>query len=309
MKPAISAVVVSDYAPSESKELSHFRRCLRALADQDIEEPVEVIVVSAGPFSDEVVSEFEEMIADLKTFVVPEASSFQMKNFGARRASSDLVAFLDADCFAYSNWLRVVVEEFRKSSADAITGRTVYEDPSLSARSFCLIGRALLDAGRRTTTRRLANHSCALRRAVVLEHPFPEDTTAFGGGVHAHLLRKAGKSVLFSTDMTVVHAYEGWEGEKDIRKNNGYAGIRHRQLYTDMPHAWIRRCGYFAIPVLYLARVLQSLAVCIRRWRSYGIAWFELPYTLALVPIAFAMEVPGMTLAVQRKPLVDTAYQ
>ena len=77
-------------------------------------------------------------------------------------------------------------------------------------------------------------------------------TTAFGGIVYADVLNRAGHRILFNPRMVVVHIYEGWIGERDIRRNNGYAGIAHRQLYPSLAFGWIVRGTPFG------------------QWRSYG---------------------------------------
>ena len=308
--PAISVVVVSDYAPDEAKEFSYFERCLRALAAQDLEEDFEVIVVTPWPLASERVEVMEAIVPGIQIIVSENHNSFEMKNLGARAAGADIVAFIDADCFAEPQWLRSIVEPMRAHGEfDVTTGKTIYEERELLPRAFCLLSRAIMDSDGMQQTKRLSNHNCALRKSVVLAHPFPEDATPFGGTVYASLLMDAGHRFLFSPEMITVHIYDGWSGERDIRRNNGYTGIRIRQLYPSVRYAWLARLGYFAIPILFFGRLLESWRVCLRRGRDYGISWYELPYAMALAVVAFSMEIPGMITAVRRQPLSDTSYR
>ena len=49
MRPTVSVIIVSDYLPNVDDELSHFFRCLQALADQDFSEFVEYIIEALRP--------------------------------------------------------------------------------------------------------------------------------------------------------------------------------------------------------------------------------------------------------------------
>jgi glycosyltransferase involved in cell wall biosynthesis len=310
MTTKASVVVVSDYVPDEVKEASYLRRCLQSLTAQDYEEQFEVILVTPIDFDPSLASELQALLPSLKLVTSAKTTSFQMKNTGARAASGDILAFIDGDCFPKRGWLRAIVEKMRNNPGfAAMTGKTIYEETGITARSFCLLSRALLDAGELRESNRLANHNCAVQRKVALEYPFPEDTTAFGGTVYADTLRRTGHRILFNPEMVAVHIYEGWIGERDIRRNNGYAGIAHRKLYPTLAFGWIVRLGYLSIPILYLGRLLQAWWVCLRQYRNYGITWYQLPYTLALAPIAFSQEIPGMIAALRKRPLPDTAYR
>jgi glycosyltransferase involved in cell wall biosynthesis len=310
MQILVSVIVVSDYTPDMAVEKAYLERCLRALSDQDCEATYEVIVVLPEESCDIIGGEIKENFSDVKIVETSEKTSFQMKNAGARVAEGEILAFLDADCFADRGWIGAIAEGFEENSGYGVmTGCTYYKEQDLTARSFCMISRAIMNGSSVQSIRRLANHNCAFRREVFEQFPFPDVPTAFGGTVYASTLTRSEKKILYYPEMRAAHVYEGWHAESDIRRNNGYAGIAYRLEYSDLPYAWIVRWGYLSVPLLYFGRFAQFSWICVRRFREYGIRWYQLPYTFALASLAFTQEIPGMITALQRRSLVDTAYR
>jgi glycosyltransferase involved in cell wall biosynthesis len=310
MKPLLSVVVVSDYVPDTEKETAFLERCLLALSNQNCEEEFEVIVVLPEGSDGSVAQRALRACPSAQVVETDSLTSFQMKNDGAAKAKGEIIAFLDGDCFATPGFARAAIEVMNENPEyDAMTGNTFYEEDELAARSFCLISRALLNASEVGPSHRLANHNCAIRRDVFLKFPFPEKTTPFGGTVYARQLIENKIGILHNPAMSACHVYEGWERERDIRRNNGYAGIAQRIRFENLPYSWIVRLGYLAIPILYFARLSQSWWMCLSRHSQYGIRWYQLPFTMLLAPVAFFMEIPGMIAALNGKPLSDTAYR
>jgi len=56
------------------------------------------------------------------------------RNYGAKKAKTEIIAFLDADSLAYPNWVNLVSEAFKDKKLTLISGVGVYENNSLIRR-------------------------------------------------------------------------------------------------------------------------------------------------------------------------------
>jgi hypothetical protein len=84
--PVISVVVVSDYAGGTPGSLDDFRHCLRALAAQDFDEPVEVLLSEWEGCRNHISTDLETLVPSLRIVYSDARSAFDLKNEGARRA-------------------------------------------------------------------------------------------------------------------------------------------------------------------------------------------------------------------------------
>ena len=342
--PVVTVIVTSDYEGGGEKAWGHVRTALRALARQDFDEPAEFLFVESekkgtGPISAPEAAKvpgaevgtdpflrtgagsagdgaqssgLAEELPGLKLVLAPVHTSYELKNAGVRAAAADLVAFLDADCVPESGWLRALVGTMRRyPDAVAASGRTVYEGRSLVERALAVLSRGYLDPGGAGVgaTKFISNNNGCIRRDVFLAHPLPTDGGPFAAGVQSEAVRRAGGRLLFTPDAVVVHEFEGWPMERDIRRNIGYATIRIRQIDPAMPFAWMARFGPISIPLFFVARTIDSCWDCLRVGRRYGLRWYELPAAFAMAVVVHAMELGGMRSAFRWQPIADTAYR
>jgi hypothetical protein len=310
MKPAASVVLYSDFGVGGKTDWHEMKAVLRELARQDFREPVEYILVESVERKDTIPSDLAEVLPGLKVLVSSARNSAGLKNDGARAASADIVGLLPADCLPAPDWLRRLVEALRANpDAGAVSGRTDYPGRSLALRTFALLERGFLDTGRPGETWSVSYNNAAYRRSLLLDHPFPDFDFACGGKAHAEAIRQAGHRVIFAPEMKVVHHFEGWVLEKDIRLNLGYAAIESRRREPRIAFAWVTKLGYAAIPFLLAARTLYDWRVCLRSARLYGLRWYETPFALAVAAGVRVLEIPGMVYALRRQPLPATAFR
>ena len=342
--PVVTVIVTSDYDGGSEKAWGHVRAALRALARQDFDEPAEFLLVESqemetGPISPPGAAtgpsgemgtraiswaaatsgtegvlprELAQELPGLKVILAPVHTSYELKNAGARVAAGDLIVFLDADCVPQPGWLRALVTTMRRNpDAAATSGRTVYEEHGLVARALTVLSRGFLDPGGNGAgrTKFISNNNGCIRREVFLAHPLPTEGGPFAARVQSEALRRKGGRMLFTPDAVVVHEFEGWPMERDIRRNIGYATIRIRQMDPAMPFAWLARLGPVSIPLFFVARTIDSCWDCLRVGRRYGLRWFELPAAFAMAVVVHAMELGGMRSAFRSQPLVETAYR
>ena len=178
--PIISVIVVSDYGSAESKTWNDERRCLGALAGQDIGEPFEILLLESSRFRTSVPQDLTLVTPQTRIVFSDADTSYGLKNAGVLEASAPLVAILDADCSASPDWLRHCVDVFRRHPrVSVVSGRTHYESRGLTERVLCLLGRSYQDPGREGETRFASNNATGFRRKTYLENPLPEDLGPF----------------------------------------------------------------------------------------------------------------------------------
>ena len=310
MRPVVSVVVVSDYAGGEERSWNDVRRALAALAAQDTEEPFECLLVESSATAVTVPPDVAALVPGLRVVTDPGAGSYALKNAGARAATAELVAILDADCTPRPDWLRVGLAALRGDPAVvAVSGRTTYAGRGVSERALAVLSRAYLDPGAAGPTKFISNNNAIVRRADYLAHPLPTDGGPFASRIQSEAMRRRGARFRFEPGMVVVHEFEGWAMERDIRRNIGYGTIRIRQLDPKMPWAWMARLGTASIPLFVVARTVDSWWDAIRAGRHYGLRWYEQPVAFALAVVVHVLEIAGMRQAFRDEPITTTAYR
>ncbi len=307
--PDFSVVLVSDYESGEELSWSQLRETLRILAEEPNAEGVEFIFAESRIYSNRLPSDIQNILPGLKIVWSDATTHYELKNEGARAASADVVGFVDVDCLPERGWLTSLMQAFKAHpEVDIVAGRTRYSGRTFAERVFALTSRGYLDPGKAGETHTLGPNNCALRRNVLLKFPFRDDLGAFGEKLHAEDLRSNGHRIHFEPSMVVVHAHEGWDMERDIRRNAGYCTIMARRIDPRIGYSWLARLGPFTIPAFILARSVYDWRLILRLFRQYSISWYEIPVALLLSTYGHLLEIPGMLVAVRGEPL-QTAYR
>jgi hypothetical protein len=294
-RPAVSVVIVSDYAAGGPESWRDIRTALSALATQDFEEPTEFLLVESECFRDQLPPDIKAISPFLRILFFPEKESFPLKNHGVEAASAEYVAILDADCIPDSTWLRRLVTVLRGDSRlAAVSGRTLYPGESFSARVSALLARSYLDPGRAAPTHFIAINNCAFRRSAYLAHPLPTGIGTFSSRLQSERLLHDSWTFWFDPEIEVIHDFEGWAMEADVRRNAGHGTIITRLRDASLPYAWLARLGRFSIPPILAGKVIDSWRDCVRCGRAYGVPWYGLPAAMLLSIGIHAMEIPGM---------------
>lgn len=123
--------VISVIIPARDAEAT-IGRALEALAAQRFEEQFEVIVVDDGSI-DATARIVEAASGPIRLIRQPAAGPAAARNRGVAAASTQLLAFTDADCFATPDWLREGLVALER--ADLVQG-AVRCDPGAAARPF-----------------------------------------------------------------------------------------------------------------------------------------------------------------------------
>lgn len=310
MEPEVSVVIVSDYRSGAAEGWSDLRVTLAALARQDFPGPVEYLLVEAAAFEQQVPRDLADLLPTLDVLFVDAQSSYALKNAGAKAARAPVVGVLDADCAPHPAWLRELVRTFEAFPDTAVvSGRTIYDSASVTERMLGLLSRGYLDRGAAGPTTSVANNNAGFARSALLAHPFVDAVGPFGGKLQAESMRRAGLELRFEPAMVVVHRYEGWSMERDIRCHSGYASAMVRRVEPRIPFAWLTRLGTAAIPLFLAGRLALSWATLLRLRRHYDVPLAAVPRGLALAAYLHWLELPGLRRALRGGRIDETAYR
>jgi hypothetical protein len=310
-KPVVSVMVVSDYRPGEHKSWQDLRATLAALSLQNFDEPVEYLLLENTANLERMPVDLTRSLPGLRVVGSDGRGSYDLKNAGIHAASADLVAILDADCIPDPGWLCAAVNAMRQQpDAVAISGRTTYPGRSTLERALGLLSRAYVDRGNAGEVRLLSTNNMIVRRNVFCTEKLPSHLGAFAYRVLTeHLLRRGGK-LYFEPGMRVVHDFEGWPMERDMRRQVGWTSIRIRQVDDTLPGAKVvRTLGIASLPLFYAYRMVETTGHCLRLPRHFGLGWIHIPMLLVLAAVVHGMELPGMFRALGGRLAGPTVYR
>jgi hypothetical protein len=309
-KPVVSVVTAVDYAYHGGRTVDNLKTTLAALAAQDFQGPLEFLLVESSDRAAEVPPHLKQVLPSLKILTFPFSTSYELMNAGARAATADIVAFVDGDCVPDPDWIRHLVGALRAHpEAVGVSGLTFYEGNTFRARVMALLSRSYLDPGRAGPTRFFSNNNGGMRREVWLRHPLPIASGPYASRLQTEAIWRAGGRFEFEPRMRLIHDYEGWGMERDIRRHHGFSTVITRRVDEAMPYAWLVRLGYAGIPIIVAAKTLDNWRDCVRCARHYRVRWYEVPVALALSVVLHLMEIPGMIRAFRGRPITRTRYR
>ena len=309
-QPEISVVIVSDYAGGGEKSWKDLRSTLTALAQQGGTVSAEWLLCENKASARSMPEDIRRMLPNLKLVLSDERGSYELKNAGFRAATSNIVAMLDADCMPAPDWLGNAVAAMKAMPEVAvISGRTVYPAAGLTERILSLLSRSYVDRGESGPTRFISNNNSIWRRDVYLENILPTGLGPFAGRMQSERIMRAGYQLWFDPFIRVVHDFEGWPMESDIRRNTGYGTVIARLHDPFMPQAWLTHLGVASIPVFVGGKILDSWRDCVRCASAFGVKWFQIPLALLCSVAVHVMEIPGMWQAFRRKAILGTQYR
>ena len=185
-------------------------------------------------------------LADLELVPTPGLTYYQLKNFGAQRAQTDIVIMLDSDAGPQPGWLPGLLKPFADQEIEAVGGFTVLGYEDLLSRTMALIWIFNLASEREITVQRKKIHAnnCAMRTEFFRSNPFPE-LPAFKKqcGIWLRDIDRRGVRWTRTADAMTVHAPH--PGFKFLAWRAWTAGMdRDFQAYFSGTHSRLGRLGY-----------------------------------------------------------------
>jgi glycosyltransferase involved in cell wall biosynthesis len=233
-----------------------------------------------------------------------DAHYWSLKNRGAELARAEIVAFADCDGQPGPRWLSSAVRAIQ-DGADASVGPSGYRTQKLQADSPWMLAAALPAFSfqlARTPHPRAASlfgHNLAIRRDLMLAHPFPTIQRSFGSSLLFFELERSGAKFSYQPQQRIAHAmtFRWWLSRKHFRRGwETYAG---RELDRDWPRiAMLSRLPLIEPVVLRMGLVVRDARHWFRFSRVLGtsrvqsVLWF--PIALAASVCARSAEMVGM---------------
>lgn len=297
---AVSVVVVSDYEPAPAKRWSDERRILQALAEQDIDEPFQVVLAEHASAQDSLPDDLAAICPNVTVVFSQEQQSARLKDFAAMRTLSELVAVVEADCLPNPGWLRHLVGVLRRMPHIAVaSGRTSYGNETSYKRCLSLVDRSFDDLGSAGETTHVSNNGAVYRRWVLEKYPYPRAVTPFQSArMRLRTMRDAGLRFWFEPQAVMIHAIGGLQFMRDVRRHTGYADMcSHSRRHAR------------EIPRLLWRRLVDQWQAAARLGPRY-LRWYDWPLLFALLGIARVLEIPGMLDALRcRDAIPGSAYR
>jgi len=306
----LSVILVADYAGGAEKSWEDLRRALRAWADQEGMPPDEFILVESLRFRDRIPADVVALVPSMKIMYADSESSYELKNRAVEESTGDWLALIDADCVPDRNWLQVV----RAAIADfpdmaALSARTMYPGRSRTERVLSLLSRSYLDPGRRGPTQFISGNAAVFRRDVYRRNPLPVGVAAFSSRIQSEAFLRENAKLYFDPALVVVHDFEGWPMERDLRRNHGFSTIITRLHDERLPHARLVRAGVIAIPLIVAGKTFDSMRDIFRCFRHYDVKAYEVPLALWYSVVTHILEVPGMLAAYRGETVGPSAFR
>lgn len=306
----LSIIVVSDYAAGLEKSWKDIRLALRAWADQDSYPAEEFILVESTRFQGQIPNDLLKIVPHMKVLFSDAESSYELKNRAVESVSGDWVAIVDTDCIPQKSFLKVLRTTIAQHpDVAAISAKTLYPGRSRMERLLSLLSRSYLDPGRRGLTRFISGNAACYRRQFYQDYPLPVGLGAFASRLQSEAILRDGGTLLFDPGLVVIHDFEGWSMECDIRRNYGYGTVITRLRDNRLPYARLIRAGILAIPLIVAGKTFDTIRDCFRCFQQYNVKTYELPLALAITIVTQFLEIPGMLAAYRGKGLGATAWR
>lgn len=219
----ISLVIVSDFElgpKSWQDEDTCLRRCL---ADED-GIPSDVVIAASSRDKETPAPDWSDCPVPIKLVFVDSEASGEIKNAATGHTQHDLVAVVEADCFAVEGWLNGLYQTFLQNpDADIVTGLTSYAPTTAMRRVAALYDRGYLHDRRADGYAIHVSVNGALYKKELLEaFPFGSDISPFVSGHRRNdAFHDAGVRIVLARDAVQYHEYGGWPFIVDVRKNKG----------------------------------------------------------------------------------------
>jgi glycosyltransferase involved in cell wall biosynthesis len=257
--------------------------CLESLGGQNVL-PREVIVVDGGS-KDGTLSVLDRSSGKhgfpLMVFSDPEGNTSTSRNIGFHASTGEIVAFLDSDCVAPSDWVRIIEANISPGREEAIGGPYVpAQESGFAKATYHLLGltagKLTAQFARREDNRRyvkaVPGGDSAFTRSVFLKvGGYDERLYGVEDGDLSNRIRKTGVNVAFVPELYVRHRWTGWNGLRSLARISVNWGAWRVMASMIQPELSPRRTLLF-----YLAFICGFIAFAVYSAINAGLGYFAL---------------------------------
>jgi glycosyltransferase involved in cell wall biosynthesis len=240
--------------------------CLAALEQQDFCLAYEIIVVDSS--SDGTADFVTQHYPQVKLVHLPQQTDpAQARNLGAQQAQGEVLAFIDADCIAATDWLRrlyeIIQQGYEAAGGAIVNGNG---DTLVSWAGYMCEFREFLPQGIPRDVNNLTLGNAAYQQTAFRcvkgfpTHYFPQEDQVFH-----HKWRQSGYCIRFDPQIVVAHQHRS-ERTAFLRHQDqiGRANARVLRLLnspgaTIARHPWL---VWLAMPLLILLRFGRTVQAC-----------------------------------------------
>ncbi len=247
------SVIIASYNSGSLLE-----NCLQSLKNQKTNKPFEVILVDSS--TDGIGQQIGEGFPWVRSYHFPERKYCgDARNFGLSVTKGEIIAFIDADCRAASNWVDQILNTHQSPSL-AIGGAIANANPESYvgwAAYFCefsqwmpvLPARSLMD---------IAGANMSYKKKVFEEYgPFIEGTYSSDTDFHWRLKRN-GHSLRFIPSILVFHHNIDQFGKfliHEFEHGKSFARVRMKSQNFSNLRRWIYGTFLFPLPLWLLLKI------------------------------------------------------
>lgn len=260
-------------------------RCLRSVLAQTYS-ALDIIVIDDGS-TDEFKKALDEFSDNGKVRVFSNPSNLGLmvsRNRGADLSDSEIVAYLDSDCVAATDWIEELVKPFDISDNIVMSGGRVDDPEPENYWGLVMKGNNFI-AHASGFTRKIMGGNMAFRRDFLLKHRFDE-TLKYGADETDLCLRtsKQGKKIYYQDSSRVTH----------FHRNRPGALVKHRFL-MGVANYYVRlKNGVFPyVSLKSVCLVLTFLSAVLSASGTIGLPFAVLPVILYTSRVFYENLRPG----------------
>jgi glycosyltransferase involved in cell wall biosynthesis len=265
MKPKISFIIPC------YNEQQHLEACLNSICDQTaLKSNFEIIVADNGSTDDS--HRIATIYAD-KVLSVPGRNVGAVRNAGAKQATGDILAFIDADCTIDKSWF------LRVMTLSCELDETIYGGGALLPASPTWVEKYWLIEGKEGNTlpRDLIGCSIVIKKGVFKKtQGFNEHMASGEDSEFSERLKQLGFSICITRDLNVIHHGNAKTIVEFIKRQSWHGQSYRRRGTTNL------KDPVFLITILFILLISNGIIL------------------VQPVPLLFAVTVLPVILSVKR---------
>ncbi len=190
----------------------------------------------------------------------------KLRNKVIDKSSGEIIAFIDADCYAEKHWLEEMNNVFQDKSIVGVWGKTSYE---LFGKQPTIATRIVNNDGQGVST-----SNAGFRADILKKVRFDEEINSNEDWVINNRMKKVGK-VIYNNDMVIFHTYQKWTFKGAIKHAKKVEDrLKARMKYNMFPEDSF--LSFIIYPKQYLIIFFPFLLFITHSVRS----WYDLKIVL-----------------------------